>query len=136
MNRAEISKKNPHYISKHRYYELKHFCLQYPEWKHALDILDGWGKSPDDLTIVDAKGKTPTNPTEKIATARAFYSKRIELIDKVIDKLNPSLAPYVKMGVTEELTYDVLQIRGCPCCRDMYYAEYRYFFWRLSIERQ
>lgn len=58
MNRAEISKKNPHYISKHRYYELKHFCLQYPEWKHALDILDGWGKSPDDLTIVDAKGKT------------------------------------------------------------------------------
>ena len=108
MNRAEISKKNPHYISKHRYYELKHFCLQYP----------------------------PTNPTEKIATARAFYSKRIELIDKVIEKLNPSLAPYVKMGVTEELTYDVLQIRGCPCCRDMYYAEYRYFFWRLSIERQ
>lgn len=74
--------------------------------------------------------------TKHIATARAFYSKRIELIDKVIDKLNPSLAPYVKMGVTEELTYDVLQIRGCPCCRDMYYAEYRYFFWRLSIERQ
>lgn len=75
-------------------------------------------------------------PPEKIAIARAFYSKRIELIDKVIDKLNPSLALYVKMGVTEELTYDVLQIRGCPRCRDMYYAEYRYFFWRLSIERQ
>lgn len=57
MERAEVSKRNKYYISKHRYYELKHFCLQYPEWKHALDILDGWGKSPDDLTIVDAKGK-------------------------------------------------------------------------------
>ena len=31
--RPEISKKNLYWIPKHRYYELKHFCLQYPEWK-------------------------------------------------------------------------------------------------------
>lgn len=31
--RAELSRKNRYWISKHRYYELKHFCLQYPEWK-------------------------------------------------------------------------------------------------------
>ena len=28
--RAELSEKNPYWIEKHRYYELKHFCLQYP----------------------------------------------------------------------------------------------------------
>lgn len=30
--RADISKKNAYWIDKHRYYELKHFCLQYPIW--------------------------------------------------------------------------------------------------------
>ena len=33
--RAKISEKNKYYIDKHRYYELKHFCLQYNEWKKA-----------------------------------------------------------------------------------------------------
>lgn len=33
--RAEISEKNKYWIDKHRHYELKHFCLQYPEWKRA-----------------------------------------------------------------------------------------------------
>lgn len=28
--RAEVSENNPYWIEKHRYYELKHFCLQYP----------------------------------------------------------------------------------------------------------
>lgn len=28
--RPEISPKNKYWISKHRHYELKHFCLQYP----------------------------------------------------------------------------------------------------------
>lgn len=31
--RAEVSKNNPYYISKNRYYELKYFCLQYKEFK-------------------------------------------------------------------------------------------------------
>lgn len=38
--RPEISKKNRYWIDKHRYYELKHFCLQYPTWKKAYLSLD------------------------------------------------------------------------------------------------
>ena len=45
--RAELSKKNPYYISKHRYYELKHFCRQYDEWKRALVRIDGWKAFPE-----------------------------------------------------------------------------------------
>lgn len=37
--RAELSEKNPYWIEKHRYYELKHFCLQYPIWKKAYTTL-------------------------------------------------------------------------------------------------
>ena len=31
--KPELSKRNPYKLDKHRYYELKHFCLQYPDWK-------------------------------------------------------------------------------------------------------
>lgn len=44
--RAQLSVKNPCHIPKHRYYELKHFCLQYPDWKKALVLLDGWNTEP------------------------------------------------------------------------------------------
>lgn len=44
--RAQLSAKNPCHIPKHRYYELKHFCLQYPDWKKALVLLDGWNTEP------------------------------------------------------------------------------------------
>ena len=47
--RPELSKKNKYYISKHRYYELKHFCLQYPEWvekyKSAIRYPQGIGNT-------------------------------------------------------------------------------------------
>lgn len=33
--RSELSKRNKWHISKHKFLELKHFCLQYPEW-HKL----------------------------------------------------------------------------------------------------
>lgn len=39
--RAEVSEKNPYWIEKHRHYELKHFCLQYPIWKKAYSSLNG-----------------------------------------------------------------------------------------------
>lgn len=30
LRHPELSEKNPYWIERHRYYELKHFCLQYP----------------------------------------------------------------------------------------------------------
>ena len=36
--RPEISEKSKYYIDKHRYYELKHFCLQYKEWKKGYEL--------------------------------------------------------------------------------------------------
>ena len=38
--RPELSEKNPYWIERHRYYELKHFCLQYPIWKKAYAALE------------------------------------------------------------------------------------------------
>ena len=30
-------------LSKHRYYELKHWCLQYPEWQKLYSEINGTG---------------------------------------------------------------------------------------------
>lgn len=42
--RAQLSVKNPCHIPKHRYYELKHFCLQYPDW-YQYDMDHGYNSS-------------------------------------------------------------------------------------------
>lgn len=38
--RSELSEKNPYYLPKHRFLELKHFCMQYPEWKKMYNLCD------------------------------------------------------------------------------------------------
>lgn len=133
--RAQLSTKNPCSIPKHRYYELKHFCLQYPDWKKALVLLDGWNTEPRDIPGI-IKGRPPESPTERQAIARLYYSGQIAIVDRCIEELDPTLAPFILKGVTEGLGFEKLQAQGCPCCREMYYEYYRYFFWLLSKERQ
>lgn len=91
---------------------------------------------PSDYTMIDAKGLPPANPTEKLAVARAYLSKRMSYVDNALSSIDPSIAKYLKIGVTEGVTYDILRIKGRPCCRDLYYEAYRKFFWKLSSERQ
>lgn len=53
--RPELSEKNPYWIEKHRYYELKHFCLQYPIWRKAYASLNGFSSKPIDWAIRQRK---------------------------------------------------------------------------------
>lgn len=53
--RPKISEKNKYYIDKHRYYELKHFCLQYPLWEKQYNELSDFTK------ISDLKKNSQTN---------------------------------------------------------------------------
>ena len=67
--RPELSEKNPYWIEKHRYYELKHFCLQYPIWKKAYLALNGLAKRPTDLVLFSSQQHLG-DPTAKCAEAR------------------------------------------------------------------
>lgn len=132
---AELSTKNKYYIDKHRYYELKHFCLQYPEWKRAYIELD-------DLDIPLAMmeriptSNLPGDPTLKRVLLKAFYSEKIKLIEKVAIDTDPYLYSYILKGVTESKSYTYLKTNlGIPCGKDMYYDRYRRFFWLLNKAR-
>lgn len=133
--RAEISEKNKYYIDKHRYYELKHFCLQYNEWKKAYT-------SCEEAVIFASKlERTPSNNmpsdlTAKYAMKRAQYAERIRMIEQAALEADEFLYPYILKAVTEGLSYTHLKARlDIPCGRDMYYDRYRRFFWLLSEMR-
>ena len=133
--RAEISEKNKYWIDKHRHYELKHFCLQYPEWKRAYATFDDCSLP---LSMVDRipTSNLPGDPTAKRALMKAQYSEKIDLIERVAKDTDRYLYDYIIKAVTENLSYTYLKAKlGIPCGRDMYYDRYRRFFWLLSEAR-
>ena len=80
--RPELSQKNPYWIGKHRYYELKHFCLQYPIWKKARLALDGLSRRPADLQVFVSCGQVKGDPTERCAQSRIFFGERMEMVEQ------------------------------------------------------
>lgn len=134
--RPELSKKNKYWIERHRYYELKHFCLQYPIWKKTYLTLDSLSKRPDDFVLYSNNG-AHGDPTARCAKARLFYSDRMDMIENAAKKTDESLSCFILKAVTEGLSYDYLRLNlGIPCCKDVYYDLYRRFFWLLNKIRQ
>ena len=132
--RSEISKKNKYFIDKHRYYELKHFCLQYKYWKKMYnDLIDIKSSS---IINIGSKNNNFIDTTSDNAIKRSYYSYRINLIEKVAFNTDKELYFYILKSVTEGLSYNYLKTKlDIPCCRDVFYKRYRKFFWLLNKER-
>ena len=128
--KTELSKKNQHYVSKHRYLELKHFCLQYPEWVEELREIDGMvGRGEGEI-----KGdRQASDPTAYAAMRRMILQKNIDLVRRAVQETDSSLFYWLFLAVTEERSYTYLkEIKGIPCSRDTFYRRYREFFWIIS----
>jgi len=133
--RPEISVKNKYWIDKHRHYELKHFCLQYPMWKKLYKEAEKSCVSAAKLER-ESNTNTPSDITAKYAMKQLYYAERIELIEKTAKDADEYLHTYILKAVTEELSYTYLKSKmNIPCGRDMYYDRYRKFFWLLSESR-
>lgn len=133
--RPKISENNKYYIDKHRYYELKHFCLQYNEWKKAYADCN---ESIIFATNIERQSSSniPSDITAKYAMKRAYYAERIKIVEKAALEADEFLFPFILKGVTEGLSYTYLKTTlDMPCGRDMYYDRYRKFFWLLSKAR-
>lgn len=134
--RAEISKRNKYWIDRHRYYELKHFCLQYKLWSDVYLSLDGAAKVIPEC-IPTSVTNAYSDPTAKAAAAREYLAERIALVDKAAKLADPELGYYVFRAVTEEGSYESIDARySIPCCRDTFYDRYRKFFWILDKLRK
>jgi hypothetical protein len=129
--KTEISKKNPYWISKHRYLQLVHYCLQYSEWKDQLNSFTA-------ISAVNMDGMPRGTGTgrslENTALMMAALSAKIERVESAAREADPVLAPYLIRAVTRTgVGYDYLrQVMRIPCGRRQYYNLRRKFFWILS----
>lgn len=134
--RPELSLKNCYWIEKHRYYELKHFCLQYPSWKRKYNSLIVYPSSWPSL-VPPTKTNVINEPVTKNVDERLFYANRMDMLERVAQETDAEFASYILKAITEGISYDHLRARSdIPCCKDTYYDLYRRFFWLLSKERQ
>lgn len=119
--RPELSKNNPWWISKHRYFELKHFCLQYHEWESICKDVK--------LTLAQQK----EDPTGCLATKKTYYEAKMRLVKDTAYNTDTEIGKWIFIGVTDDRSYNYLKmVLNIPCGKDMYYDRYRKFFWLLS----
>ena len=133
--RPELSNKNCCQLDKNRYYELKYFCFQYPEWLRQLETLD-WYTNTNGIQTKSANGSY-SDKTYSTVAKREIYLKNIEMIKKVATSVDEYLSKYLIKGVTENLSYDILKVRfDIPCSRGVYYKKYRHFFALLDLQNK
>lgn len=136
MMRANISENNKYWISKDRFYELKHFCLQYPHWKKVyLRLCDG---NIHTLKYDEKiQNNNIPNPTEKMAIAKIKLLNKMQIIEESAIESDKELSCYILKAVTEGLSYTNLKTKlDIPCSRDKYYKIIRKFFYILDKKRE
>lgn len=135
--RPEITSKSKYYISKHRYYELKHFCLQYCEWKEYIDYL--YSKlAPETVSFESIKSITNISDSsvESLAIAFVDCQSKIDMIENVAKETDKELWNYILKAVTEGVSYTKFDmVDNIPCGKEKFYDRYRKFFWLLSKRR-
>lgn len=127
----ELSKTNPYYISKHRYYELKHFCLQYPEWQREIRELKAKSIGTTSM-IFQRREKHLEDKVSEIAIQIFSREEKMRKVDQIINSLEPWIRNYIFLAVTQGRSFTYLStVLDMPCCRDTYYERYRRFFYLL-----
>ena len=100
-------------ISRNRFKELKHFCLQYPEWRRRYFELYGHPGMP--------KGDS----TGAEASSRADYIRAMSLIETTAIDTDIDYSWYIFLAVTG--------MSGK--CKDVPEEYYRKFYWLLSLRK-
>lgn len=112
-----------YWIDRHKYYELKHLCLQYPIFKEKYE--ECFKEEP----------ATKEQLLDHIKLIKYYFSF-IDIIKSAAYKTSNELFSYILLGVTEGLSYEGLVSKfQMKCDKDTYYDLYRRFFWILDKER-
>ena len=131
--RPEISMRSPWYIPKHRYYELKHFCLQYPDWKKELKQLIKYSNGHG---VIQSNIKEWDDPTGNAVCMIDHYKSLIDMVDSSAYESDIYLGRYILKAVTQDISFTTLKtIYDIPCGKDMYYDRYRKFFFILDAKK-
>lgn len=113
--------------------ELKHFCLQYDEWKEALNQIQNFSRGEK---IPNFSNVEFSDPTGNAATKAVFYESRIKMVEKCAYDADPTISRYILLSVTKEYSYVYLKnVLNIPCGKNYFYDKYRRFFFLLDKVR-
>lgn len=134
QQRAELSKKNPYWIPRDKYYELLYFSRQY--WTMRQEKKELLRTYPtisydENYTITDI-----SNPVEKAVCRVSYLTDMMKLIEDTVKEVDPDIYKWLLNGVTTDKSYEYLnQKMGLPMSRSAYYERYRKYFFLLSKKR-
>lgn len=132
--RVYVPKSNEYHLDKHRYLELRSFCLQYPAWStcvkdcYGLKAISGGG----------VRSSSPSNPTAQAAEAADKYRRKMEMVEKAAREADPYLYKWIMLNVTTGSSYDIMCRRGNgpPCGVNQFYRARQKFFYLLSAIKE
>lgn len=130
--RPELSKKNKYYIPKYRYYELKYFCLQYPEWKKELLECEERLIYTTSL-IIQKKEKSLEDKVSEIAIRKNSLERKMAKIVAACKEADLQLWSFLLIALTEGKSWTYLStVLRIPASKQMYYDRYRKALWTLN----
>lgn len=126
--------KDKYEISKHRFLELYHFCMQYNDWKEELKSITSTVKSAQISGMPSSHNYQ--DQTSRLVERRARLREKCELIEQTAIEADPDIYPYILEGVTcDYASYNYLKLtKHIPCGKDMYYSRRRKFYYLLSMK--
>ncbi|MCJ7855089.1 hypothetical protein MUJ63_02100 [Lachnospiraceae bacterium NSJ-143] len=129
--------KNKYDISKHRFFELYHFCLQYNEWVEELKNNTNAVKSLS-FTGVSSKEGGVSDSTARLALRRAELEEKCSLIVETAKEADIRIYDYIIKAVTNEnMTYTYLSMKlNIPCGQTMFYDRKRKFYYLLDKKKR
>ena len=132
MGRPALSESNKYYVPKNLYRQCLYFCRQYPEWVIELSTDESANRG-----VSYEKDRVQTSEigdsTSVIAMRRHIIEKKKKMVDDALEETVPAmLIPWVRLGVTTDISGWVLEEKGMPCSHNTYFKYRRKFFWNLS----
>lgn len=124
--------KEKYNISRHKFAEVYHFCMQYNEWKDELKYKTDAVRSIEitDMPVYHSNGDS----TADLACRRAELCRKCELVEQTALEADGDIYQYILKAVTNEgISFNYLKmIMNIPCGKKMYYDRRRKFYWLMS----
>lgn len=132
-NIRPVIKRNDWQLSKHEFYFVYHYALQYTEWNDMVNAIASID-TPDPDESDMPKGNGISDTTFRKAVKISKYKDKMRMIENLVRETDATIYCWLLKGVTTEgCTYNYLKmVMNIPCGKNYYYEKKRKFYYLLS----
>ena len=124
------ARSSKYYLPKQKFLTVYHYCLQYREWKDALDSMVEVGAVTYDGM---PRGSGTGDRTSSAAIKRAEIETKMKMVEDAVRDADSGIYKWLLKGVTENMPYKYLRtIMGIPCGHNRYFEARRRFYWLMA----